>query len=85
MTSIRLVDFRQQRHVKRCKKFFVDAVDCVQDINCQVAGYAVIVWDDAGTASVAYHTGGPVLSGGLTSYVIQKLDIRPSDREHREP
>lgn len=81
MTHVKLVDFKKQRHKTRAKSLLTDVTDCIADLKYEVAGYAIVVWNDAGAASSAFHSGGPIHKGGLTSYVTQKLDIRPNQTD----
>ena len=71
--DIRLVDFKTTRLKKNAKLMLERTCDAIMDVDYNVAGFAVIAWDDTGSSALGFHTGGPVSMGGLSTYVSDKL------------
>lgn len=71
--SIRVVDFKIQRHKKNGKRLIDDTCFVIEELDNAVAGYAVVAWDDAGHTSIAFKSGGPVAGGYVHAHVGNKL------------
>lgn len=71
--SIHRVDLRTNRHRKNAKHVIDSVCSIIEGLDYEVAGFAVVVWADDGTAGMSYQTGGVVEAGGLSIYVHQKL------------
>lgn len=72
--SVRLVNFRRRRHVRNGKYLIGDVCDVIADINHEVAGYAIVAWDDAGNTAFAASPGGPFANGAIPVHTQQVLD-----------
>jgi len=64
-----------------------DVCFVIGDIGCQVAGYAVVAWDDRGHSSIAFRSGGPVAYGAVGTHVAAKINaaIRVETAGRDEP
>ena len=67
------VDFRTRRHKTRAKDLLGDTCRMIEGLNCEVAGYALCIWTDDGTAATVYQTGGIVSTGAMPSFVNNHL------------
>jgi hypothetical protein len=72
--TVRKVDFRTPRHRERGKNLIEDVCGVIEDIDYEVAGYAVFAWTDDGTTAYAFRTGGPVSGGGLSNHISRKVE-----------
>lgn len=71
--KIHKVSFHEKRHTE-IRKDLLDAVKTsFSELEQRVAGYAVVMWDDAGCSSYTIRAGGPVAPGGVPIFVFQKL------------
>lgn len=73
MTVVR-VDLRTKRHTKNAKAAITALLDCIEGIEHEVAGFAVVVWDDTGRSGFNVEEGGPVSLAAAGSYVAAKLN-----------
>ena len=71
--SIHLVDFRRKRHTQNGKDFLSHVCSCITHVEHEVAGFAVVVWDDTGRSSFAFSEGGPISHGAIGSFVQDKI------------
>jgi len=67
------VNFKRDRHISRTKNFLRRACHAVESLDGQLAGYAIVAWDDSGMSYTAYKTGGPVGVSLLKSYVGEQI------------
>ena len=73
--TIHAVDFKTKRHRERAKELIDGVCEAIDNIEYQVAGYGLVVWDDAGRCALSYMEGGPIPKGLIGSYCGDKLDI----------
>ena len=71
--SVRLVDFRSDRHKKCGKALLKESCYVISDLKHKIAGYAIIAWDDEGYSSFSAQEGGPISLPFLPSYIEQKF------------
>lgn len=71
--SVHCVDLRTARHKTNGKKLIRNVCSMIESLDCEVAGFAVVVWADDGTAATVYETGGIVEEGGIAIYAHQKI------------
>ena len=73
--AVHAVDFKTARHRQRGKELISDVCQAIENIEYQVAGYGLVIWDDAGRSSLVYMEGGPVPKGRIASFCEEKLNI----------
>lgn len=60
MAKIYAVNPRKDRHVKNAKAVLKEACNIVEGLNCEVAGYSIVAWDDTGRAAWSFENGAHV-------------------------
>ena len=76
--SVIRIDPRTKRHKARAKETIEAVIGCIEAVEFQVAGYAVVVWDDTGRSAFNVEEGGPVSLAVVGSYVADKLNsVKP--------
>lgn len=53
----------------------MDCCSAIEGLDHQVAGYAVVAWDDTGHTSLAFHSGGPISLGGVAAHVGTRIAL----------
>lgn len=71
--SVIEINPRQRRHTAKAKDLLGDTCKMIEGLNCEVAGYALCIWTDDGTAATVYATGGIVSTGALSYFVADHL------------
>lgn len=71
--SVMQVNFRRRRYTEKAKDLIGDTCRMIEGLDCEVAGYALCIWTDDGTAATVYATGGIVSTGALPSFVGNHL------------
>lgn len=72
--SVVRVDLRTKRHKARGKEAIEALLGCIEGIEHQVAGFAVIVWDDTGRSAFNLEEGGPVSLASIGAYTSAKFN-----------
>lgn len=72
--SVTYINPRTSRHKLRAKRLFETCVDACDELSGEVAGFAVVVWNDSGYTAMGMHDGGPINGGAIPLYAQQKLN-----------
>ena len=72
--SVVRVDLRTKRHKVRGKEAIEALLGCIEGIEHEVAGYAIIVWDDTGRSAFNIEEGGPVSLASVGAYASSKFN-----------
>ena len=71
--SVTFIDPRTKRHKENSKEALKGLCDIIENVEHQVAGFAVIAWDDSGRSSFLCKAGGPVSGAALPAYCSSKF------------
>lgn len=74
MTNIRRIDPRKDRMNENCKYLLKAACDAIDGIENNVAGYALVVWDERGRSFTEYQPGGIVGHQAIAQHAAARLN-----------
>lgn len=72
--SVVRIDPRTKRHKAKGKEVIGALCECIAGIEHEVAGYAIVVWDDTGRSAFNVEEGGPISLAAVGGYVAAKLN-----------
>ena len=73
MTKIYLIDPQTKRHKANGKELLMETCEVISGLECKIAGYAVVGWDDRGRSAFCFRAGGPIDEGAIATHVSNKL------------